>query len=150
MARGFTLIEMLAVVTILAIATGVLAMGVGSRSADARLRETMAAWQDLDARARLFARSVRAGEESGARQVTLTVSADANEATLVDLVTGDRLSRFSLPNGVLARIDVEPRGVVRYDRLGRCADYTVELTGEARSIRFTVEGLTGRITEDAP
>ncbi|MCP3905289.1 MAG: type II secretion system protein [Planctomycetes bacterium] len=149
MARGFTIIEMLAVVTILAIATGVLAMGVGTRSADARLRETSAGWRDLDARARLFARSVRSGDQSDARQVALTVSSDASEVTLVDLVTGDRLSRFGLPDGLLARIDVEPRGVVRYDRLGRCADYTVELTGEARSMRFTIDGMTGRVTEEA-
>jgi type II secretory pathway pseudopilin PulG len=154
-----TLIELLAVIVIVATATGVLATGFGARNGDARLRETAASLRDLDARARLLAQTLLRKDAAapgpasgGPHAVTLTLAADGRELWVV-ASGGMRLASVEIPKGIEARLTLARDGQqasIGFDRLGRSPDYECELRGERRALRLRVAGLTGLIREVPP
>ena len=122
--RGFTLLEVLAVVVLLSMVAGTLTVHVGSVSDSARFRAAEARLTDFDARARLFARTEG--------PVLLTVGDGGHTVTLSQAKTGAALLRVDLGEGTSVALEVEPRqSWVLIDRLGRSLDYELELTSGA-------------------
>lgn len=137
---GFTLIEVLAAVTIVALATAALTVGLGAADANARLRALTADLIDLDARARLLART------DGACELRFPRDEAEREVTLVLLGREDMFTSVALPmNGrVEARtLDGHPLEAVRVDRSGRSVDYRVMVALDELAATWAVAGLTG-------
>ena len=136
--RGFTLIEVLAVVLLLSMVAGMLTVHVGRVSDSARFRAAGARLVDFDARARLFARSEG--------PVLLAVGDGGQELTLSQAQTGEPLLRVDLHEGTSVALKVEPRqSWVLIDRLGRNVDYELELTRGERMSRWRIAGASGWI-----
>lgn len=137
---AFTLIEVLAVIVIISLVVGVATVGLAAASDSARLRAAAAHWRDLDARARLFGRSLG--------PVVMSVGDQGNAVTLHSVESNERLTAVVLPDGVWGRLRVDPRTQsIVFDRLGRSVDYDVEVRTAQRVIQWRVFGLTGLITE---
>jgi prepilin-type N-terminal cleavage/methylation domain-containing protein len=137
--HAFTLIEVLAVVTILAIATAAMTVGLASADANARLRAFRADLIDLDARARLFART------EGACDIRFPLEAEQT-IVLARLGNEEPLATVTLPHA--ARVEAQATGrdalkIVHVDRSGRSVDYRVTVTMGDLSTAWTVAGLTG-------
>ena len=136
--RGFTLLEVLAVVVLLSMVAGTLTVHVGSVSDSARFRAAEARLVDFDARARIFARSEG--------PVLLAVGEGGRELTLHQARTGAPLLRVDLNERASVALKVEPRqSWVLIDRLGRSVDYELELTTGERTSRWRVAGGSGWI-----
>lgn len=137
--RGFTLIEVLTVVTILAIATAAMTVGLASADANARLRALGADLVDLDARARLLARTDGACElrlpSEQDRSVALALVGSDEAFTTIALPRGARLEASTTASDALETI--------RFDRSGRSFDYEVIVTFDDLSATWAVAGLTG-------
>ena len=140
---AFTLIELLAVIVIVSLVAGVATMGLAATSDAARLHAAAAQWRDLDAKARLFSRSLG--------PVEISLGDDGEEIQLHRLQSEELLSKLSLPPGMTGRIHAPgaPPSIV-VDRLGRSIDYEVELRSQERVVAWQVCGLTGLITEAEP
>lgn len=138
--HAFTLIEVLAVIVIVSMVAGVATVGLAAASDSARLRAAAAQWRDLDARARLFSRSLG--------PVVMSVGYQRNAVTLHSVGSNERLTAVVLPDGVWGQLRVDPptQSIV-FDRLGRSMDYDVEVRTAQRVIHWRVWGLTGLITE---
>ena len=140
---GFTLIELLAVIVIVSMIAGVTTISLASASDSAQLNATIARWRDLDARARLFARSLG--------PVTMRLDRESRSLRLYYDGLAELLSHLTLPRGTNAQIVAQrPTDVVNFDRLGRSADYEVEVSISERTVHWHVCGLTGWITENQP
>jgi type II secretory pathway pseudopilin PulG len=142
-----TLIELLAVIVIVAMTTGVLATGFGLRRGDAVLRDVAAGWRDLDARARLLAQTVLDEGDGATRAIVMAVTTDGRELSLLDR-RGARLASIALPEGIAVRLTLTQNGPAEpivFDRLGRSADYDLHVSGARRALRYTVAGLTGLV-----
>ena len=140
---AFTLIEVLAVIVIISMVAGVAAFGLAAASDSARLRAAAAQWRDLDARARLFSRSLG--------PVVMSLDNQSNAVTLHSVESNERLTAVGLPDGVWGRLRVDPPAQsIVFDRLGRSVDYDVEVRTAQRVIHWRVFGLTGLITELKP
>ncbi len=138
--RGaFTLTEVLAAVTIVAIATAALTVGLGAADSNARLRSLTADLIDLDARARLLAKTDRVCE--------LRLPPETEPEVVLALVRQDgRFSTVQLPQGARVQattLDDQPLEVIRFNRSGRTLDYRVTVTLEELTSEWTVAGLTG-------
>ena len=137
---AFTLIEVLAVIVIVSMVAGIATVGLAAASDSAQLRAAAAQWRDLDARARLFSRSLG--------PVVMSVDDQSNAVTLHSVGSIERLTAVVLPDGVWGRLRVDPPAQsIVFDRLGRSVDYDVEVRTAQRVIRWRVFGLTGLITE---
>lgn len=137
-ARGLTLLETLAAVALLALAASALAVSLGGATDAERLAALRAELLDLDARARLLARSaggaVLSLEDDGAR---LRVAAPA---------VAEPALRRALPRPWTLRLERragEAEGAVAYDARGRCPDYAFIIATPAGEHRIPVAGLTG-------
>ena len=137
---AFTLIEVLAVIVIVSMVAGLATFGLAAASDSARLRAAAAQWRDLDARARLFSRSLG--------PVVMSFEDPSNAVTLYSVESNERLTAVVLPDGVWGRLRVDPpTESIVFDRLGRSVDYDVEVRTAQRLIQWRVFGLTGLITE---
>lgn len=137
---AFTLIETLAVIVIVSLVTGIATVGLAAASDSARLRGAAAHWRDLDARARLFSRSLG--------PIVMSVDNQRNAVTLHSVGSNERLTAVLLPDGVWGRVGANPpTESIVFDRLGRSVDYDVEVRTAQRVIQWRVWGLTGLITE---
>jgi prepilin-type N-terminal cleavage/methylation domain-containing protein len=137
-ARGLTLIELLAVVVILSMVAGVATVGLSATSDAAGLRAALAGWQDLDARARISARS------GG----PVTLALDQEQNALVLRRGAEHLAEFQLPQGVTVHVESSGRpDRIEIDRHGRSIDYEVAITLGERVTRVSVRGLTGVFLE---
>ncbi len=141
--RGFTLIELLAVIVIVSMIAGVTSISLASASDSAQLNATIARWRDLDARARLFARSLG--------PVTMRLDRQSHTVQLYCDESAELAAQLKLPHGAKARVVAEqPTDVVNFDRLGHSADYDVDVSINERTVHWHVCGLTGWITESRP
>lgn len=148
MRRGaFTLIEVLAVVTIVALATAALTIGLGAADANARLRALTADLIDLDARARLLART------DGTCELRFPRDEAEREVALVLVSHEDAFSTVVLPMSARAEartLDGDPLEAVRFDRSGRTPDYSITVSMGDLTAAWTVAGLTGWIEREIP
>ena len=137
---GLTLIEVLAVIVIVSLVAGVATMGLASTTHDARLRAAAAHWRDLDAKARLFGRTLG--------PVVMTLNADRTAVRVHVNGSDELLTKVVLPVGVTGRITAEPgTDAILFDRLGHTVDYEVRLAEADRTVAWQVHGLTGLIQE---
>jgi len=137
--RCFTLLEMLVVVALVAVASGLAVGGLAAPGRDARLRAAIAAVLDLDRRARLCSRT---GYVS-----FLEVTSEHDALRLTMGPNHDVLAEDSLPDGAsLAVVDPltsDPIGRVRIGTDGRSRDYGVIMTMWETERAWCVSGLTG-------
>jgi len=135
---GFTLIEVLAVIVLLALVAGALTVRLGAVSEASAFRATRASLRDLDARARLFARSTGA--------VVMRVE-DEGRRVVLRRGSGAELAAVECPQGVTVAFVTQPPAApataVTFDRLDRAPDYGLELARAGRSDRWWVCGETG-------
>jgi prepilin-type N-terminal cleavage/methylation domain-containing protein len=142
---AFTLIEMLAVIALVSMIAAVSAVGLGASNEQARLRSTVAHWQNLDGEARLFARTSRGA-------VNMVVTEDRTQVLLKSLA-GIELASIDLPGNLQGQIlcDGQPvlrSGCVRFDAFGRSLDYRIQVESEGELVAgWSVAGLTGWIIE---
>jgi prepilin-type N-terminal cleavage/methylation domain-containing protein len=140
-ARALTLIELLAVIVIASLVLAVGGWSLGATSERTVLARTIANLQQIDARARLHARSSCA-------IVVLQIEGDARVLRLAT-VEGDKLSKVSLPLSIAMTIE-KPGGPNQEPRLvfnarGHSTDYVVTLRTQHEVVRFEVHGLSGEI-----
>lgn len=151
--NGFTLIETLAVVALLAICATMLLGGLGRMGDEAKLRAAIASASDLDARARLMAQEgciIRIVVPESGRQMEGSAAITAFVAS-----TGqsghepwELVLRSEIPPGVqieLSSADDGPAAVghLDIDCFGRSPDYSVVARLDGRTHRLRVAGLTG-------
>ncbi len=140
---AFTLVETLAVIVIISMVAGIATVGLAAASDSARLRAAAAQWRDLDARARLFSRSLG--------PVVMSFEDQSNAVTLHSVGSNELLTAVVLPAEVFGRFRVaSPTESIVFDRLGRSVDYDVEVRTNQRVIHWRVWGLTGLISEFKP
>ncbi len=142
MKGGFTLIELLAVIAIASLVAAVTTVGLASSSDQARIQAAAAQWRVLDAKARAFARCTG--------PVVMELDAEGALVRVRSAQDRELLSESALPAGMAGRIVVEGSERVLFDRLGRSAEYEVELGARDRTLRWQVCGLTGWIMETVP
>lgn len=143
-ARGFTLIEVLAVVALLGIVFAVGAARLANGGEAARWRAAVATVGQADAHARLLAqRGTPVLIELDDAGAGLHVRAISSED---DVQTADA-RRFGMPPGVTVMLTSK---AIEVDRRGRGADYTVTLRQGAMTRRVGVRGLTGQVEAVRP
>src|SRR5574342_484054 len=123
---AFTLLELLLVIVLLGGMVVVVAPHLATADdAGARLRFEREL-RDLDARARIEART--------GGPVTIGATSDSAAVVLLRARTGERLSQVAVPAGTRVvfheRLASRP-GAVRFDAAGRCDDYEVAIVTEA-------------------
>ena len=135
--RGFTLIEVLAVIVIISMAGGLTIVSLSSVSDAAAFRAASARSRELDGKARLFART--------GTPVKLSATTDHDGLVVQTVGTGEVLATTSMPSEVTVYLGMEDQQTraVTFDRSGRSADYRIIL-GRAESFTvLKVSGLTG-------
>ena len=135
---GLTLIELLAVIVIASLVLGVAGWSVSATSDRTVLARTIAGLQDIDARARLHARS--SGEP-----VVMHINGDARVLRLTT-VGGEKLSDVSVPSSiemVIEKDSTEPS--IAFDARGRSCDYVAVLRTQHEVVRLRVHGLSGEV-----
>ena len=141
--RGFTLIEVLAVIVILSIVAGVATVGLASATDSARLAGAVSQWRDLDARARLFSRTTG--------PVVMNLNRDHTMVRLFVVESGELLSQVELPPEVTGHFRTDqPTDAIVFDRTGGSPDYKVQMNTVDGIVRWHVYGLTGLVREDEP
>lgn len=139
--KGFTLIECLAVVSLLALAVATLATGLAPSAAEARLREAASAVLDLDARARALAMQ-------GEPVVLL-----ASEGRVTVRVGNAAAFERELPRTIEVVLTEPGTGTpldgVRIGTRGRSPDYILSLHSGDRRTQALVSGLTGYVFAEA-
>ena len=146
-ARGFTLIESLAVVVLLALVVGVVAASLAPAADRAAMDRATSAVLDADARARAIARRgepVELRVADGLVEVRLAQHAPALVTRQLPAATTVELTSTVSGTGL---------GVIRFDARGRSEDYIFTVHSGERSTRTLVAGLTGSTTsasETAP
>ena len=141
--RGFTLIEVLAVIVILSIVAGVATVGLASATDSARLAGAISQWRDLDARARLFSRTTG--------PVVMNLNRDHTMVRLFVVESGELLSQVVLPPEVTGHFRTDqPTDAIVIDRTGGSPDYEVQVKTVDSIVRWYVYGLTGLVKEGRP
>ena len=141
--RGFTLIEVLAVIVILSIVAGVATVGLASATDSARLAGAVSQWRDLDARARLFSRTTG--------PVVMNLNRDHTMVRLFVVESGELLSQVVLPPEVTGHFRTDqPTDAIVFDRTGGSPDYEVQVKTVDSIVRWYVYGLTGLVKEGRP
>ncbi|MDQ7014618.1 MAG: prepilin-type N-terminal cleavage/methylation domain-containing protein [Planctomycetota bacterium] len=139
-ARGFTLIESLAVVVLLALVVGVVAASLAPAADRAAMDRAASAVLDADARARAIARRgepVELRVADGSVWVRLAQHAPALVTRQLPAATTIELT---------STVSGTPLGVIRFDARGRSPDYIFTVHSGERSTRTLVAGLTGSTT----
>ena len=134
--RGFTLLEVLAVVILFSLVASVLTVHLAAASESATFRAAASRLRDMDARARLFART------SG--PLVLSLQDQGRSLLLSQVDTGASLLRVDLGEGAAVEIETDPpRRWILFDRSGRSVDYELALASGEREARWQVAGTTG-------
>ncbi len=137
---GFTLVELLAVIVIVTLTTGIVTVGLASANNSAQLHGAVAQWRTLDARARTLSRALGS--------VTMGYEEEPQWLQLSRVESDELLANIQLPKKVYADLVTgHPTNTIVFDRLGRSLDYDVTLALENRVVAWHVCGLTGYITE---
>ena len=138
---GFTLIEVLAVIVIISLVAGVCTVALASTAQSARLNAAAARWRDLDAHARLFARTVG--------PVTMSLNESATAVRLHRRGSQELASELRLPPGARGRLRADQSSdSVLFDSFGRSVDYEVEMYTDDRLLKWRVLGMTGAIRSE--
>lgn len=144
--NGFTLIELLAVVALLGLIASVAAVSLTRADRGGAMQSARWGLFNLDARARLTARTQGCGViirsvENGSRLVAdVQSAADDRWSSSLDLPAGVRIAFF---DGQVGRGEAAQGLLI--DRTGRSADRTVEISIESgRSEQWLLYGLTGQ------
>ena len=140
MTRGFTLIEVLAVVTVLSLVAAVSVSSLGNASESMQFQRVGARLRDLDVRGRLYARRHEA--------VRLVVTEDGSGVAVRPLDSDDTILEFEWPPSLSVTLATTPPDEdLVIDRRGCSPDYQVSMTDGARTRAWTVLGMTGSIVE---
>jgi len=138
--RGYTLLELLAVIVIMALAAGFILPGVAAADEASRCRSMAAALRELDQKARLLARS----EGS----LTCTVDDETHSFVLSGSFSHERIAIVSPGPGMSAVLRVEQElHTVHYDRTGKSPNFEIDVTFGSHSCAFRVTGATGDVRE---
>ncbi len=139
--RGLTLIELLAVITLITMVAGIALAGLSSGSDNARLRAMAAELGGFDAHAR------RVAERHGA------VAIERVDSRRFRLVGCDgTVASLLLRHGAEATLMVDnaPATRITVDAIGRSPDYDLLIQLNDLEQRITIAGLTGWIEETDP
>jgi len=145
-ARGLTLLEMLAVVTLLGFCAALVVGFTGSSRGGESLTAMAGAVQDFDARARVCARQYG--------PVRMSRGSDGRTLVLKSVVGGDPIFEIDPGPSIewsavsLCRHSADPDIV--FDAAGRSDDYLLRIQQGSRSLTLHVAGLTGWITMEEP
>src|SRR5690606_10886746 len=120
---GFTLIEVLAVILLLALSASAAVFGIASTSDRARLDEARSVASTMDARARVSARS-------GGGPVRIEREAESEIVRVVRLSTGEILDVVDLGPRAEMRLRIDGRVVpaIDVDACGQTKDYEILLS----------------------
>lgn len=151
--RAMTLIEVLAVVCIIALAAALTLAGLGAASADTQLRTALAECRQLDFRGRLLARAegpvvIKVTDDRDGLHAGRAVAAEATPASMRVQAPADWSIR-------LLDCDGKERSQLSIDGCGCSDDYLIELRapqviGSANATRLLrIVGLTGWVEEMA-
>ncbi|MCC6910353.1 MAG: prepilin-type N-terminal cleavage/methylation domain-containing protein [Phycisphaerales bacterium] len=145
---GFTLVEMLAVVMLLGLVSSVAVVSLAGADETGALQSARWGFVNLDAQARLAART------DGAAVVIRLLDGGARAvASVTPASEGAWSASFDCPRSTLARFferdgGQELDGII-IDRTGRSADVSVQVfSASGRSERWFIHGLTGEISRD--
>jgi hypothetical protein len=153
--RAVTLIETLAGTALLGLVASAVAIGLCSAGDAGRLTEAVAIVRDLDSRARALAQSAEPDAEPNAQPIILRHNARSGSLRIERAAaSGQRetLAARAIPEAVeltIRRPDGGAIDAIAFDRLGRCADYRVDVTVTQRTVTLAISGLTGWM-EEAP
>lgn len=137
--KAFTLIELLAVIVIVSLIAAVATVSLASADLNAGLLKAGASLREVDARARLHART------SG-KSVFLKLDQEHYNSLMLFDAQQRQLSKVQLHQDVKVQFmsDVNiPRQLINFDRLGRSEDYQVIIESSATAQRISFSGLTG-------
>ena len=143
--RGFTLLELLLVVILLGLTVTAVAPQLAAADATGQRLRFTRELRDLDARARVLARTLG--------PVTLGVAGDGARVLLLDAKTGAVQTAVTVPDAmhVVVREVADGRpGVVHFNAAGQAADYEVLVVVGEVTQRRRVSGITGASMEIAP
>jgi prepilin-type N-terminal cleavage/methylation domain-containing protein len=146
--RAFTLVEMLAVVAILALTVSAAAVALTGMDRAGALHAAAANYAAFDAQARATART-----SAGAVTIRI-VEEGASAVIVIDAMQGhwtarpQVVGRLEMPGAVTMRWAADeparrPLGSIALDRNGRGRDYLVEFIADERRTRWRIGGLTG-------
>ncbi|MCC6910307.1 MAG: type II secretion system protein [Phycisphaerales bacterium] len=144
--RGFTLIEMLAVVVLLGLISSTAVVSLSRADEAGALQSARWGIANLDAQARLAART-----EGGAVVIRLLDGGARIAASTTSASEGRWSASFDCPRSTLIRF-LEGGGGQEFDgifidRTGRSADATLQISNSSgRSEQWFVHGLTGEIS----
>ncbi|MFI4853466.1 MAG: Tfp pilus assembly protein FimT/FimU [Phycisphaerales bacterium JB065] len=139
-ALGLTLVELLAVLVILGLIVSVAAVGLSSRSTEARLSDAASALASLDTSARVLSRK--------GHLIELRFDLSSTSIELKDLCCEDgAATQRRLPAGLILEIWEMPSGVpteqIRIDSRGQSDDYQVRISVQDQGVTLAFAGLTG-------
>lgn len=135
-ARGFTLLELLATLMVLAIALAIVGPAVGRTSETLRTRAEVASIAGL-------LRYTREQAISTQRTHTFVVDGGAHRITIQ---AGDEVKQTRTLPDHLAVLAEPPSGLtVRFEPQGTASGGAFRVTSGAINYRITVDGLTGRV-----
>lgn len=138
---GFTLLELLAALTLASLVLGVVAVRLSASNEQARLTAAAGELRDLDRRARLYARS-----HGTASLLPIREEGGRPGLALRAWPSGEGIARAVFDEDVRVFLRGEDSGGgLLFDRSGRCADYEVLLRAGDREARWRVSGTTGWI-----
>ncbi|HEY7650251.1 MAG TPA: GspH/FimT family pseudopilin [Methylomirabilota bacterium] len=135
-ARGFTLLELLATLMVLAIALAVVGPAVGRTSETLRTRAEVARFAGLLRHTR---------EQAIVTQQPHSFIVDA-AAHRITIQAGDEVKQTrTLPESLGVQGEPPPALTVRFEPQGTCSGGAFRVTWGSISYRITVDGLTGRV-----
>ena len=135
--KGFTLIEMLAVIALISLAAAALIPNLVAAGRSADMLRVIARVREIDSRARTYART------SG-HVILVWIDSENRSILMVESDTGMTLGEVEIEPNISLSIEVDGHGAkIVFDRLGHSADYRVELRGNGSAARLSVAGLTG-------
>lgn len=141
--RTFTLIELLAVVALSAMALSIAGVHLAAGADEARFSAAVARLRDLDAQARLGT------TPHSATRIEVSRNATEGSTRIVLTTAGEQLALVELAPDVVVsfRTDGQEGNAVEFEARGRSEDYVVEVGLHDRRVQWHVCGLTGWIIE---
>jgi prepilin-type N-terminal cleavage/methylation domain-containing protein len=135
-ARGFTLLELIATLMVLAVALAVVGPAVGRTSETLRTRAEVARFASL-------LRHTREQAIATQRPHSFIVDAAAHRITIQ---AGDEVKQTrTLPEHIGVQAEPPPALTVRFEPQGTSSGGAFRVTSGAINYRITVDGLTGRV-----
>ena len=137
------MLELLAVVVLISLVFSVAGVRLAATSTHAKLHAATARLRDLDAHARLVARS---GEPT-----VLRLDVQQHRMRVHSIRSSELVSSMQLPEEISAEIMTSSgQEAIVFDRLGRSQEYRVTLRAGETVITWEVYGLTGYMPGSIP